>query len=216
MEERDTEKQLTDEERRDKKKKKVVKKRKTIKKKIVTGEDGKPVVTEEITEEDLPEDFEVTITDEKESVIEGVVKPVITEIREDATTHAEIVVEEIIHKEEGPMEERDTEKQLNDDERRDKKKKKVSKKRKTIKKKIVTGEDGKPVVTEEITEEDLPEDFEVTITDEKESVIEGVVKPVITEIGDDATIHAEIVVEEMVDKEEGPMEDRKKKKIIKK
>merc|ERR1712066_1220549 len=144
----------------------------TIKKKIVTGEDGQPVVTEEITEEDLPEDFEVTITDEKESVIEGVVKPVITEIREDATTHAEIVVEEIIDKEEGPMDERDTEKQLADDERRDKKKKKVIKKRKTIKKKIVTGEDGKPVVTEEITEEDLPEDFEVTITDQKESVIE--------------------------------------------
>merc|ERR1712066_1144891 len=142
MDERDTEKRLADDdERRERKKKKVIKKRKTIKKKIVTGEDGQPVVTEEITEEDLPEDFEVTITDEKESVIEGVVKPVITEIREDATTHAEIVVEEIIDKEEGPMEERDTEKQLTDEERRDKKKKKVIKKRKTIKKKIVTGED---------------------------------------------------------------------------
>merc|ERR1712066_173940 len=176
MDERDTEKQLADDdERKDRKKKKVIKKRKTIKKKILTGEDGKPVVTEEITEEDLPEDFEITITDEKESVIEGVVKPVITEIREDATTHAGIVVEEIIDKEEGPMDERDTEKQLaDDDERKDRKKKKVIKKRKTIKKKILTGEDGKPVVTEEITEVDLPDDFEVTITDEKESVIEGV------------------------------------------
>merc|ERR1712000_784437 len=96
------------------KKKRIIKKRKTIKKKVVTGEDGQPVVTEEVTEEDLPEEFEVTITDEKESVIEGFVRPVITEISEDATTHAEFIVEEIVEKEEGPVDEKDTEKITDD------------------------------------------------------------------------------------------------------
>merc|ERR1712061_557325 len=100
---------------------------------------------------------------------------------EDATTDVEFTVEEIVEKEETPHDEKDTD-NIVDDEIKERKKKEIIKKRKTTKKKIVTGEDRQPIVTEEVTEEDLPVDFEVTITDEKESIIEGVVKPVITEI----------------------------------
>merc|ERR1712002_1141408 len=206
----------------------VIKKRRTTKKKVVTGEDGQPVVTEEVFDEEIPEAFDVTITDEKESVVEGVVKPVITEVREDATTYAEIKVEEIVDKLGIHVDDKDTEK-ITDNEGREVKKKKVIKKRRTTKKKVVAGEDGHPVVTEEVFEEEIPEAFDVTITDEKESVVEGVVKPVITEVREDATTYAEIKVEEIVDKVEILVDDNdtekitdnegrevKKKKVIKK
>merc|ERR1712168_438845 len=154
-------------------------KRKTVKRKVVTGKDGQPVVTEEVTEKNIPQDFGVTVTDEQESVIEDVVQPVITEVKEDTTTHTEFIVEEVADEKEGPVDEIDTDK-IKDKATRQRKKKKVMKKRKIIKNKVVTDEDGQTVVTHEVTEADLPKGFEVTITDEKESVIEGVVKPVIT------------------------------------
>merc|ERR1711931_344101 len=59
--------------------KKVIKKKKIIKKKktVVTGDDGVPKVIEEITEEEVPEIHEISITDEAESTVEGIVKPII-------------------------------------------------------------------------------------------------------------------------------------------
>merc|ERR1712002_483475 len=114
------------------KKKKVIKKRKTIKKKTVPGHDGQPVVTEEVTEEDLPEHFEVTITDEKESVIEGKIKPVITEAKADTTTSTEFIFEEIVDREVGPVDETPTDKT---DDTKEIKKKKIIKKRKITKNK---------------------------------------------------------------------------------
>merc|ERR1712033_12856 len=74
--------------------KKVIKKKKIIKKKktVVTGDDGVPKVVEEITEEEVPEIHEITVRDEAETTIEGVVKPIITEMDADEISHAEMKV----------------------------------------------------------------------------------------------------------------------------
>merc|ERR1739838_895908 len=73
------------------KKKKIIKKKKVV----TTGDDGIPKVVEEITEEDVPDICEISIRDEEEITIEGIVKPVITEIDADELTHAEMKIEEI-------------------------------------------------------------------------------------------------------------------------
>merc|ERR1712168_1230313 len=168
---------------KERKKKKVIKKRKITKKKVSTGRWGQPVISEEVTEENLPEDIEITVTDERDSVIDVLIKPVVTEVTEDATTHTHFTVEDTKDIQ-SLADDKDAEK-VPDDNTKQIKKKTVIKKRKITRKKSVTGEDTQPIVTEEVTEVDLPEEYEVTIMDEKESVVESVVKPVITEIRED-------------------------------
>merc|ERR1712168_1631786 len=77
--------------------KRVIKKKKIIKKKktVVTGDDGVPKVVEEITEEEVPETHDITVRDEAETTIEGVVKPIITEMDADEISHAEIKIDEV-------------------------------------------------------------------------------------------------------------------------
>merc|ERR1712168_825375 len=77
--------------------KRVIKKKKIIKKKktVVTGDDGVPKVVEEITEEEVPETHDITVRDEAETTIEGVVKPIITEMDADEISHAEMKIEEV-------------------------------------------------------------------------------------------------------------------------
>merc|ERR1712002_1315479 len=77
--------------------KKVIKKKKIIKKKktVVTGDDGVPKVVEEIIEEEVPEIHEITVRDEAETTIEGVVKPIITEMDADEISHAEMKMKEV-------------------------------------------------------------------------------------------------------------------------
>merc|ERR1712066_917070 len=128
--------------------KKVIKKKKIIKKKktVTTGDDGIPKVVEEITEEEIPEIHEISIRDEAETTIEGIVKPIISEIDADEITHAEIKIEETEEVTTVPSEERDVdqEKPTEADERQ----KKVIKKKRIIKKKktVTTGDDGIPKV----------------------------------------------------------------------
>merc|ERR1712139_303737 len=195
--------QDVDEERpHDKKEvKKVIKKKKIIKKKktVVTGDDGVPKVVEEITEEEVPEIHEITVTDEAETTIEGVVKPIITEMDADEISHAEMKIEKVEDVQIVSPEDQDV-----DEERpHDKKEgvKKVIKKKKIIKQKktVVTGDDGVPKVVEEITEEEVPEIHEITVRDEAETTIEGVVKPIITEMDADEISHAEMKIEEVED-----------------
>merc|ERR1712080_622320 len=102
-----------------------------IKKKVVTGEDGQPIVTEEVTEEEIPETIEVSLIDENESTIEGVVRPVITEVKEDATTEAEIIIKEIVDKDTIPGDEVVVD-GIDNRETKERKKKRVIKKRKVI------------------------------------------------------------------------------------
>merc|ERR1712002_1138680 len=77
--------------------KKVIKKKKIIKKKktVVTGNDGAPKVVEEINEEEVPEVHEITVRDAAETTIEGIVKPIITEMDADEISHAEMKIEEV-------------------------------------------------------------------------------------------------------------------------
>merc|ERR1712098_713284 len=71
--------------------KKIIKKKKTV----VTGDDGVPKVVEEITEEEVPEVHEITVRDEAETTIEGIIKPIITEMDADEISHAEMKIEEV-------------------------------------------------------------------------------------------------------------------------
>merc|ERR1712080_647813 len=120
---------------------------------------------------------EISIRDETETTIEGVVKPIITEIDADEITHAEIKIEEIEEVTTVPSEERGVEQEkptkIDEGQKTVIKKKKIVKKKKTV----TTADDGIPKVVEEITEEDIPEIHEISIRDESETTIEGVVKP---------------------------------------
>merc|ERR1712139_464272 len=149
-----------------------------------TGDDGVPKVVEEITEEEVPEIHEITVRDETETTIEGVVKPIITEMAADEMGHAEMKIEEVEDVQIVSPEDQD----VDEEKPHDKKEvKKVIKKKKIIKKKktVVTGDDGVPKVVEEITEEEVPEVHEITVRDEAETTIEGIVKPIITEMDAD-------------------------------
>merc|ERR1711931_153381 len=127
--------------------KKVIKKKKIIKKKktVVTGDDGVPKVVEEITEEEVPEIHEITVRDETETTIEGVVKPIITEMDADEVSHAEMKIEEVEDVQIVSPEDQDVDEEKSHDK---KEVKKVIKKKKIIKKKktVVTGDDGVPKV----------------------------------------------------------------------
>merc|ERR1712139_629287 len=161
-----------------------------------TGDDGVPKVVEEITEEEVPEIHEITVRDEAETTIEGVVKPIITEMDADEISHAEMKIEEVEDVQiVSPKDQDDDEEGTHDK----KGVKKVIKKKKIIKKKktVVTGDDGVPKVVEEITEEEVPEVHEITVRDEAETTIEGIVKPIITEMDADEISHAEMKIEEV-------------------
>merc|ERR1712066_967885 len=125
------------------------------------------------------------------------VKPIITEIDADEITHAEIKIEETEEVTTVPSEERDVDQEKPTEV--DQGPKKVIKKKKIVKKKKTgtTGDDGIPKVVEEITEEEVPEIHEISIRDEAETTIEGIVKPIITEIDADEITHAEIKTGEM-------------------
>merc|ERR1712061_948816 len=155
------------------KQKKIIKKKKTV----TTGDDGIPKVVEEIMEEEVPEVHEISIRDESETTIEGIVRPIITEAYDDETTHAEIKIEEIEEVKTVPSEEKYSDHEIpidvNEPQKKVVKKKKIIKKKKTV----TTGDDGIPKVVEEITEEEAPEVREISIRDESETTIEGIVRP---------------------------------------
>merc|ERR1712105_511569 len=94
-----------------------------------------------------------SIRDEAETTIEGIVKPIITEIDTDEVTHAEMKIEEVEDVKRLPSEEEDIDQEKPGD--RKEGVKKVTRKKKIIKKKktVTTGDDGIPKIVEEITEE---------------------------------------------------------------
>merc|ERR1711974_160032 len=100
---------------------------------VKTGDDGIPEVVEEITEEEVPEIHEISIRDDAETTIEGIVKPIITEIDADEVTHAEMKIEEVEEVKTVPSEGEDIDQEKPGD--RKEGVKKVIKKKKIIKKK---------------------------------------------------------------------------------
>merc|ERR1711972_973328 len=71
-----------------KKVRKSIKKKKTTKQSEMVDDEGTPVITEEITEEEIP-DFSshvIEIQDMKDTIVEADVKPVIVEIEDDTST----------------------------------------------------------------------------------------------------------------------------------
>merc|ERR1712055_1060920 len=122
----------------------------------------------------------------------------ITEMDADEISHAEMKIEEVEDVQiVSPKDQDDDEEGTHDK----KEVKKVIKEKKIIKKKktVVTGDDGVPKVVEEITEEEVPEIHEITVRDEAETTIEGVVKPIITEMDADEISHAEMKIEKVED-----------------
>merc|ERR1712150_233537 len=117
----------------------------------------------------------------------GVVKPIITEMDADEISHAEMKIEEVEDVQIVSPEDQDV-----DEEKPNDKKEGVKKVIKKKKMTVVTGDDGVPKVVEEITEEEVPEIHEITVRDEAETTIEGVVKPIITEMDADEISHAEM------------------------
>merc|ERR1711874_501345 len=134
-------------------------------------------------------------------------KPIITEVDTDGVTHAEMKIEEVKEVKTVPSEGEDIDQEKPDD--RKEGVKKVIKKKKIIKKKktVTTGDDGIPKVVEEITEEEVPEVHEISIRDEAETTIEGIIKPIITEIDADEVTYAEMKIEEVEDVKTVPSEE---------
>merc|ERR1711972_1174328 len=152
--------------------------------------------TEEITEEEIPDSSShvIEIQDMKDTIVEADVKPVIVEIKDDITTVEQLYVEPKVTEDETTTTESMQEKEIDDKEVQ--LKKKTIKKKKVIKRKTVINEEGSPTTTEEVFEEEVPISETISIQDEQETSVEGIVRPVKTDAKDDRIAEAEFFISE--------------------
>merc|ERR1711972_603372 len=175
--------------------KKVMKKKKVIKRKTVIDEEDTPQTTEEVIEESIPVIETISCQDEQETTVEGVIRPVRTDIKNDRVSEAEIfITEEKIGDEDVKTEVFEDVKM---EDVQGKKVRKSIKKKKVTKRKEIVDDKGTPVITEEITEEEIPESSKhvVLVEDVHDTTIDADMKPVIVKIEDDKTTEEQFFVQ---------------------
>merc|ERR1711972_843784 len=183
-------------------KKKTIKKKKVIKRKTVINEEGSPTTTEEVFEEEVPISETISIQDEQETSVEDIVRPVKTDAKDDRIAEAEFFISG-----EKTENEKIITEVYEDVKIEDAKGKKVRtsiKKKKTTKQREIVDDEGNPVITEEITEEEIPDSSShvIEIQDMTDTIVETDVKPVIVEIKDDITTVEQLYVEPNISEEE--------------